>query len=82
MRPHPAAHPHQPLMRKYPPRGTRALLVIKRACLLDADWQRSVIADKIFFTTMASRFVEANGTLILFRECNSLKNFALYVIKK
>ena len=60
----------------------RALLVIKRACLLDADWQRGVIADEIIFTTMASRFVEADGTLISFRECNSLKNFALYVIKK
>ena len=60
----------------------RALLVIKRACLLDADWQRSVIADEIIFTTMASRFVEADGTLISFGECNSIKNFALYVITK
>ena len=31
---------------------------------------------------MASRFMEADGTLISFLECNSLKNFALYVIKK
>ena len=44
--------------------------------------ERSVIADEIIFTTMASRFVEADGTLISFRECNSHKNFALYVIKK
>ena len=57
-------------------------MVIKRACLLDADWQRSVIADEIIFTAMASRFVEVDGTLILFGECNSIKNFALYVIKK
>ena len=61
---------------------TTALLVIKRVYLFDAAWQRSVIGNEIMFTTMASRFVEADGTLISFRECNSLKNFALYVTKK